>query len=634
MKTGKRHVSEYGCIGVSAQRCVAETPLLRYPVTAWIAVAVMFVAINALAADVQVSAGFDKQQIALNEQAVLSVTVSGSASSLPEPQLPALPNFQVYNAGRAQNFSWVNGQTSASVTYSFVLTPKQEGHFDIPPVRVQYQGQTLESSPLTLEVVKGNAAAVPAPARPSPGAERASPTRGSPGLFITETVDKHSAYVGEPVTLIFRLYNRVALMRNPQYQPPDTSGFWTEDLPPQRTYHDAVKGVPYNVTEIRTALFPTAPGKATVGAAGLTVTLENLSMDPFSADFFNNFFGGGEQKTLRTDPIRVEVKPLPEPKPAGFKGAVGQFSLAANLDKGSTTVGQPLTLAVTVAGRGNIKSLPNLLLPALTNFRTFDANAATNIEKNDYQVRGSKVFKTVLIPTTSGDLTIPPISYVYFDPETRTYKTLTTRAFTVRVAAAPAGANPAPIVYSPSAPQGPGIQVLGEDIRYIKTPASLRSQADPLYRQKWVWLVNGLSFLFAAGSGLIPLYRKVFLSNPALLRFRHAREEIGKTMQKAEEAMGRANVKGAAELLSDGFQDYLAAKLLLDIQGIALKDVLATMRDQGLNAHLAEKVRNLWETLDLYRFAPAQVRAEEIKQTRQSMDYLIGQLEEAIPWKD
>src|SRR5208282_2100323 len=124
-------------------------------------------------------------------------------------------------------------------------------------------------------------------------------------------------------------------------------------------------------------------------------------------------------KVLRTDPVSIHIKPLPLPQPDDFKGSVGQYTLSAAMDKDNANVGQPLTLTVTVAGRGNIKSLPDMTLPPLINFRTFDANAATNIEKKDGQVQGSKVFKTVLIPTASGDLRVPPLSFVFFDPETR-----------------------------------------------------------------------------------------------------------------------------------------------------------------------------------------------------------------------
>ena len=195
-------------------------------------------------------------------------------------------------------------------------------------------------------------------------------------------------YVGEPIVFTFRLYNRVPILSQPRYQPPEMTGFWTEDLPPQRSFKTTVKDIPYNVTEVRTALFPSVPGKAHVGSASLVVNLENFGTDPMGSQFFAQFFGRGEEKELRTEAQTVTVKALPEPKPTDFKGAVGQYTLSSEVDKPKTAVGQPITLTLAISGHGNIKSLPDLALPALTNFRTFDANAATNIEKTDGEVSG------------------------------------------------------------------------------------------------------------------------------------------------------------------------------------------------------------------------------------------------------
>jgi hypothetical protein len=109
--------------------------------------------------------------------------------------MPTIPDFQVYNAGRAQNFSWINGQASASVTYQYVLTPLKEGPFKIPPIRVQGNGQAAETPELSLEVVKGDASTVPAPAAPPAEQRRgnsAGHSNGASALFITSTVDKSS----------------------------------------------------------------------------------------------------------------------------------------------------------------------------------------------------------------------------------------------------------------------------------------------------------------------------------------------------------------------------------------------------------------------------------------------------------
>ena len=76
--------------------------------------------------------------------------------------MPGLPDFQVVNTGRAQNFTWINGQASGSVIYSYALTPLKEGTFTIPPIHLENSG--AQTQPLTLQVVKGDAAAIPAAA--------------------------------------------------------------------------------------------------------------------------------------------------------------------------------------------------------------------------------------------------------------------------------------------------------------------------------------------------------------------------------------------------------------------------------------------------------------------------------------
>jgi hypothetical protein len=593
------------------------------------------------AADFQVSASLDRNQISLNEQAVLSLTISGSGGDFPQPQLPGLSDFQIYNAGRSQSFTWINGKAMASLTYNYVITPLKEGRFTIPAIRIQAQGQTADTAPLTLDVVKGDASATGAGVAHEEGSARpAQAARGPAAVFITGTVDKTSVYVGEPIIFTFRFYNRVALLSRPGYQPPEMTGFWTEDLPPQRNFQTTVKGIPYNVIEIRTALFPTAPGKSRVGAATLTVNLENFGTDPFGSDFFAQFFGRGETKTLRTDPVAVTVRALPEPKPADFNGAVGQYSLNAQVDKETIAVGQPLTLTLTISGKGNIKSLPSLPVPTLTNFRTFDANAATNVEKKEGEVSGTKVFKTVLIPTASGEVTIPSIPFSFFDPASRSYRKVQSRPITVHVT--PGSAVASPVIPYPMASDGnptpsqspaPGIKMLGEDIRYIRTPTTLMTQSEPLYRQTWY---RGLHFFIAAlliAGGAVRLYFLLFLSNPALYRFRKAHEKAQAEIAKTEEYLTKNDIKGAGSHLADILQDFLSAKLGIGNRTVALKDIVERLKTRGLLAHTGEKVRNIWETLDLYQFAPAQVQAAEVRSSKDTMKHVIEEVEREITWK-
>ncbi|MCX5789266.1 MAG: BatD family protein [Elusimicrobia bacterium] len=88
-----------------------------------------------------ITADVDHSVAALNEQIVMSVTVTGSRTDLPDPELPSMPNMSVYSSGRSQNISFVNGQVSSSIIYTYVLVPRFVGKADIPPIGITVDGR-------------------------------------------------------------------------------------------------------------------------------------------------------------------------------------------------------------------------------------------------------------------------------------------------------------------------------------------------------------------------------------------------------------------------------------------------------------------------------------------------------------
>src|SRR4029450_13681574 len=87
------------------------------------------------AAEITVEAHLDSDAVSLGEQATLTVTVQGSGDAS-RPALPDMPDFRVFPAGTARNFSFVNGKMSSATVYTFLLSPKREGTFTIPPIGV------------------------------------------------------------------------------------------------------------------------------------------------------------------------------------------------------------------------------------------------------------------------------------------------------------------------------------------------------------------------------------------------------------------------------------------------------------------------------------------------------------------
>ncbi|TPW17610.1 MAG: hypothetical protein FD126_3608, partial [Elusimicrobia bacterium] len=307
-------------------------------------------------------------------------------------------------------------------------------------------------------------------AAPSRGQRRAN---GPPPVFVTAETDKKTVFANEQVVYSVKFHYAIQLLGNAEWTPPDTTGMLSEDLPPSPARTAAVEGRNYNVSEVKIALFPLTPGPKTVGPGTIRCQVQKgVDVDPFAGDFFRQFFAAGltmaEPVTLQTKPLQLNVKPLPEAgKPAGFGGAVGRFRIKAELDKGTVKAGDAVNLTVTVEGNGNLKALGDLPLPEMPEFRAYETVTSLNQAKDEHGVRGSKVFKTVLVPKVSGDLALPPIPFSYFDPGQEKYVTAQTPP--LRLGVTPGDPAQAPVGFQ--AAPGPGaaaITAVSDDIRHVR----------------------------------------------------------------------------------------------------------------------------------------------------------------------
>ncbi|MCX5796351.1 MAG: BatD family protein [Elusimicrobia bacterium] len=618
----------------------------------WLGLALALCPASRALGQLSITAEVNKTQVALDDQLVLAVTISGGQASLPDPQLPPLANFSVYSSGRSQNISFVNGRVSSSVTHTFVLVPRAVGKGLILPITVSAQGATAHTDPIEIQVLPPSNAvpAAPAPAAqpgqaqagPGPGRPAARPrpsgaaAGGAPDVLVTAELDKAKASVNEQVTLSVKFHAAVPLMGNPEYVPPKLEGFLSEDLPPLRHYNVVLKGRAYDVTEIKTALFPLQAGRLKIGNAVVRCQVQqDFNADPFSPDFFERFFSQGvaapQSRTIASQPLVLEVAPLPAAgRPADFAGAVGRFSLAASVDKRRSKVGDAVNLAVTVQGTGNLKAIGEPALPSLASWRVFDPVTSVNQEKKGDLVQGSKVIRTVLVPRVSGDQTIPPIQFSYFDPARREYITLKSPPLTVSVAPGEPNATPAVGYVAPSAAAAPGLTRVNEDISYLQT----RTQPPPFTRALEsvasagpIHAVPLLFFFWALG---LAFFRERLASDPKGARFRGAWKTA---MIRSKAAQHALDSREAAGLLTEALTGFLADKLSEPASGLTMRRVaeLLQMRQPQLPAQEVERIRSLWEDLDSRRFAPpAAGSAGDGAAVRQELTDLLHSLEKEL----
>lgn len=591
----------------------------------------------ARADDLQVEATLDRTAVSVGEAITLQVIVQGGGD-IDEPQLPNLAQFSVYPAGRAQNVRIVNGDVSASVTLTYLLTPRQAGTFTIGPVRVRSGGRVAASASLTVEVSKANAGTVPPPVTsrypstmppgfplppagfPVPPSFPGSPVRippvqaatpepeGRGPAFLTAEVDTPSPVVGQTVTYSLKFYRTpgVSLTRQAQY--PNTTGFLTEDLPPERTYEKVVDGRRYTVNEVRIAMVPTAEGHYEIGAAHLVCRVPFT----FGDDDFDTVLSTASEKALETTPIAIDVRPLPDGRPADFTGGVGQFTLSANLDAAANArVGQPMNLELTVKGDGNIKMVQAPHLPAMPGFRVSDPVASTDTGTQDGKVSGTRKFTVVLVPTKDGKGAVPPVTMSYYDPSAGAYKTLTTKGIALAVAPGTvASGGPATSTMSTSGPKtdARGLRGVRDDAKLTGAPVDLGSAAG----------FRALQFV-----PLAVLVGALALWGPRFKR-RARRPRPGDALRRAQASLRTVSEMGG---LTPVLHAYLTERLGASVAGMRTGELLEALAARGVCEAEREQLARLLAAADQARYAPTQ---PPVRASIADAQQLLAQLERSL----
>jgi hypothetical protein len=99
------------------------------------------------------TASLDRDAITLGENVTLSLKFDGVQPS-DAPAIPDIAGLQFQYIGPSSSFTFINGQTSSSITYNYTVTAEHDGQFTIPALRADINGQPFTSLPLTLTVSK------------------------------------------------------------------------------------------------------------------------------------------------------------------------------------------------------------------------------------------------------------------------------------------------------------------------------------------------------------------------------------------------------------------------------------------------------------------------------------------------
>jgi hypothetical protein len=562
------------------------------------------------------TASVDRDTLTLGESVTLSLAFNGiSPDRVPMP--PAVPNLQIEYAGPQTEFRSFNGEVTSSVTHMFRVTPRQAGEFTIPGMSVNVNGQAFSSDPITLKVVKPGA---PPPESVASGRELA---------FFRLSVPKKEIYLGETIVGELQLFiNERA--RNPgnfQWTFP-AEGFNAGRLMEGQGRRVQIGNSIYTQIPLSFTLKAVKTGTFELGPITASLVVRVGRADPFErfgGGIFGDFFGEPKQLTIASESIKLQALPLPSTNvPPSFNGAVGKFTLAASVGPTNLNVGDPITVRVQIAGRG---ALDSLNLPEQTAWKDFKSYPPTSkMETNvAFGLQGTKTFEQVVIPQNADVREVPPISFSYFDPETRGYRTLTQPAVPIVVRPVAATALPVVAAAGRSQPDAPPTQ----DIVHIKPRlGSLAQVGPPLIERSWFLALQGVPVL-AWLSALVWRRRSDALANnPRLRRRRQVAQILREGLNQLRQIAASNNSDEFFATLFRLLQEQLGERLDLPASAITEAVIDEHLRPRGLPEALLAQIQDLFGTCNLARYAPRQ-SSQELAAVIPKFEAVLGQLQEA-----
>ena len=425
------------------------------------------VSLQTATADVQTQ--ISSREAYVGSPVTLYVQVSGKGnSSTPEP--PEVDGLDIRGVGapsRSSQVTIINGRRSASssVTYSFQVTPRREGTFEIPSFKIntgsgveqtraiRFAATESETGDLMFAEIEGNGEKVfvgqPIDSKLKiwikPYVDRRAGIKLSSGQ-MWQLMSEQSEWGGFQATL----------------QEMAENGQTVSGREVLRKDSDGVERA-YYLYEIDATIYPKTAGL--LDAQDVHVVYQyplalGKSRDPFDSFFGSSSFGrsslssqffgrnspfGGRSpfgRSLSVTDARpivvqpsvtdIEIATIPtDGRPADYRGAVGRYAIMTQASPTHVKAGDPITLQIGIRGTGPMELVQAPPLQALNSlaadFKVADESLAGVVQDD------VKVFATTIRPRHEGVAQIPAIPFSYFDPDLEEFVTVKSEPISIEV---------------------------------------------------------------------------------------------------------------------------------------------------------------------------------------------------------
>ena len=556
---------------------------------------------------------------------------------------PSFDNFDVLigPSRSVQSYtSIVNGKTSHvnNMTYTYILMPRQEGTFKLPGASVTVKGKTYTSNSLTIKVLPDDGSSnqsAQGNSNRQQGVSRSSNEISSKDLFLVGNLSKTKVYEQEAVLLTYKMY--VASVSISSIRPvkmPDFNGFHSQELDlsnSDRWDLENYKGRNYRTAVLQqVVLFPQRSGQLTIEPVEFEVMIEQpLELDdPFDA-FFNMRTSTTIRRNVSSPRITLNVDALPAGKPLDYSGGVGNFTITSSVTPEQVKANEAVTIKLVLSGTGNMKLISSPEVDFPSDFEVYDPKVEDQFRLSANGLTGNRVIEYLAIPRHEGNFKIPPIKFSYFDLKSKSYKTLQTKEFNLKVAKGSGTSSTTGGIVS-NYTNKEDLKILGEDIRFIKmNDVKLHPRDEFIHGSLTYRLLFFIPFILFIVLMAFNAKRAKENSNIALMRTKKANK------------VARSRMKNAAKLLKEGnkgqFYDevlralwgYISDKLTIPLSKLSKDNIEEELNKYGVDEALTKQFIETLNECEFAKFAPGDDNQAMDKIFHQATE-LIGQIENFI----
>ena len=543
-----------------------------------------------LISQVTFEAKLSKKKLGLNERLRIDFVMNENGDDFTPPDFKGFnvvggPNQSVSN-------SWINGKRSFSKTYSYFLSPQLKGKIKILQATVKISGEIYKTSPLIVEVTS----AVDKPNDPNNIDYIADEN-----IHLVAEISNSNPYLNEGITILYKLYyrNPITISDVQELESPKFSDFWNHiiKIPKITVERGTYKNEPYNeVVWRKVVLYPQKTGKLVLEPLSLNLS---VGIPTQKRDFFGSKIYRQVQKTTTTGKNIINVKALPEKnKPDNFTGAVGQFDFDVVLSKKSLKASESFQAKVKVNGKGNLKlfKLPKIVVP--NTLELYEPEYKENIKVLLSGMKGSIEDSYTIVPQFQGKYPIPEISFSFFDPIKKEYKTLNSFELIVDVFDGPSKLND----YNKISRSEKKEFNNDNSFNFIELSTKFSSiKKEQFWNTSLFWLLFSLPLILII---VLIIFKEVFLNRKenqkSLIQRRNeklARKFLGSAKREIN------NYQNFYEVLERALHNYLKAKLLIETTEFSKNKIVNLLVKKNVDLIYANEYVDLLENCEIARFS-------------------------------